>query len=139
MIDCIYFGALLLGSALAATPFGYTDRLSALNWANLDPTYSVCATGIYQSPININDTLAYSGSNPIINFPPIPNATVLNTGVLVKIPYTSVNGTASYDGHTYQIQQFHFHVPGEHRVDGYGYPSEMHLVFEDVRMQRVRG
>lgn len=85
MIECIYFGALLVGSALGATPFGYTDRLSALNWANLDPTYSVCATGIYQSPININDTLAYSGSHPIINFPPIPNATVLNTGVLVKI------------------------------------------------------
>jgi carbonic anhydrase len=117
----------------AATLFGYTNRLSPLNWANLDPTYAVCATGIYQSPINLDSTIPSASSNPIINFPPIPNATVLNTGVLVEIPYTSVNGTTYYEGHTYQIEQFHFHVPGEHRVNEEGYPSEMHMVHQDVR------
>ena len=125
--------ALFFRYTLAATPFGYTNRLSALNWANLDPAYAVCATGIYQSPINLDSTIPSASSNPIINFPPIPNATVLNTGVLVEIPYTSVNGTTHYEGHTYQIEQFHFHVPGEHRVNEEGYPSEMHMVHQDVR------
>jgi len=123
----------------AATPFGYANRLSPLNWGNLDPTYAICATGKYQSPINLDDTISFAGTNLIIDFPPIPNATVLNTGVLVEIPYTSVNGTTNYEGQTYQIEQFHFHVPGEHRVNEEGYPSEMHMVHQDVRNNPCSG
>ena len=132
MATCLLV-SFFLGFASAATPFGCTNRLSALNWGNLDPTYAVCATGIYQSPINLDDTISFATTNPIINFPPIPNATVLNTGVLVEIPYTSVNGTTNYESHTYQIEQFHFHIPGEHRINEEGYPSEMHMVHQDVR------
>ena len=29
---------------------------------------------------------------------------------------------------TYQLKQFHFHAPSEHRVDGKDYPMELHLV-----------
>ena len=130
---CLIATCLFFSYVSGATPFGYTNRLSALNWANLDPTYAVCATGIYQSPINLDNTIPFAHTNPIIKFPPLPNATLLNTGVLVEVPYTTVNGTTIYQGHTYQIQQFHFHVPGEHRVNEEGYPSEMHMVHQNVR------
>lgn len=114
------------------TPFGYTNRLSPLNWANLDPSYAVCATGIYQSPINLDDTIPFVQQNPVINIPPLKSATLLNTGVLVEVPYTAVNGTTSYGGHLYQLAQFHFHTPGEHRVNQEFYPAEMHMVHHDV-------
>lgn len=135
MASFVYFCFLsvLIPYVSGATPFGYTNRLSALNWANLDPTYEVCATGIYQSPINIDSTIPFATVNPVIDFPPLSNATLLNTGVLVEIPYTSVNGTVYYNGTTYQIAQFHFHVPGEHKVNLLSYPAEMHIVVQDVR------
>lgn len=134
MASHVYFLILsvVISHVSAATPFGYTNRLAAINWGNLDPAYAVCATGIYQSPINLDNTIPFASVNPVINFPPLANATLLNTGVLVEIPYTSVNGTVYYEGHTYQIAQFHFHVPGEHKVNLESYPSEMHMVLADV-------
>jgi carbonic anhydrase len=117
----------------ATTPFGYTDRLSPLNWGNLDPLYSVCETGIHQSPINLDDTISFTPSNPEINIPILKTATVENTGVLVEVPYpSSVNGTAIYDGITYHLVQFHFHTPGEHRLNEVFFPAEMHMVLEGV-------
>ena len=34
----------------------------------------------------------------------------------------------SYAGTTYDLKQFHFHLPGEHRISSAGYVMEMHLV-----------
>ena len=39
-------------------------------------------------------------------------------------PGSSIN----YAGKTYDLLQFHFHLPGEHRISGGGYVMEMHLV-----------
>jgi len=137
MASLIYLGILaaVISFVCGDTPFGYTNRLSPLNWANLDPAYQTCATGLYQSPINIDSNISFALVNPVINFPVLPNATVLNTGVLVQVLYSAVNGvngTAYYNGTTYQIVQFHFHVPGEHKVNYLSFPAEMHMVLEST-------
>ncbi len=36
---------------------------------------------------------------------------------------------ASIRGRRFQLQQFHFHTPGEHVIDGKRYPLELHLVY----------
>ncbi|HET7062529.1 MAG TPA: carbonic anhydrase family protein, partial [Nitrosospira sp.] len=40
--------------------------------------------------------------------------------------------TLSVNGDTYTLSQFHFHAPAEHLENGYKYPMEMHLVFQDA-------
>ena len=32
----------------------------------------------------------------------------------------------------YQLQEYHFHIPGEHKIKGNIYPSEVHYVFEEI-------
>ena len=34
----------------------------------------------------------------------------------------------TFGGMTYELQEFHFHLPGEHRISNTGYVMEMHLV-----------
>jgi hypothetical protein len=54
--DCLH--GTVYGRSLVkrdTSTFGYANRLSALNWANLDPAYEVCATGLFQSPINLDN------------------------------------------------------------------------------------
>ena len=39
----------------------------------------------------------------------------------------------SWKGEKYSLQQFHFHTPSEHTINGIQFPMEMHLVHTDVR------
>jgi len=42
----------------------------------------------------------------------------------------AVNGTLVDGGKTYDLAQFHFHTPSEHRVNEEIYTMELHFVFE---------
>lgn len=84
---------------------------------------------IYQSPIRINsdDTfnleqvLCLQGQNKKAIFDPITkNFNVQNT-VLLNIR-----------NKTYQLEQYHFHVPGEHIIDGKKYAGEIHYLFVEI-------
>jgi carbonic anhydrase len=48
-------------------------------------------------------------------------------------PGSSIN----YDGTTYHLKQFHFHLPGEHRIASRGYVMEMHLVHQTTDEQNI--
>jgi carbonic anhydrase len=129
--DC--FHGTRLAKRTTNTPFGYTNRLSALNWANLDPSYYACATGLYQSPINLFGNISFATTNPVFEIPVLETATLLNTGVLVEVPYpASANATIFYNKKQYLLEQFHFHVPSEHRINEEFFPAEMHMVSENL-------
>jgi carbonic anhydrase len=120
-------------SGFTPPDFGYTNLLSALNWQNLNVTaYSACAEGLIQSPIDLNDTIAFASQNPLVHIPPLNKAVLQNTGVLVEIVYPTGFGLTVYNGTTWQIDNFHFHAPGEHRVYQEFFPVEMHIVNSDV-------
>jgi hypothetical protein len=53
----------LTATVSAATSFGYTNHLSALNWQNLN--YAVYATGIYQSLVDLNNLIPFATINVI--------------------------------------------------------------------------
>lgn len=42
-------------------------------------------------------------------------------------------GRLEVDGVTYELKQFHFHTPSEHRIDGEAFPMEMHLVHQAAK------
>jgi carbonic anhydrase len=120
----------LVSFASAAAPYSYTGLEGPLHWGELDPSYSACSEGDYQSPINIVDGLPLA---PVtFNFPAITsNFTLLNNGHYLELtPPTGSQYTANLNGTVYNLVQFHFHTPSEHHWNLKSYPLEGHFVFE---------
>ena len=100
----------------------------------------VCATGMKQSPIDINTTTAMYDSNlggfTLVNYDITPagvNFTAKNDGTTLKISFDSDVYNVSGGGlpGTYTTVQFHLHwgsnnnQGSEHTVDGMMYPAEV--------------
>jgi carbonic anhydrase len=82
--------------------------------------------GLLQSPINIAGNaprspamLTFSYQNSRMN--------VINNGHTVQVNYDP-GSTLTINGKVHRLAQFHFHVPGEHLIDGVAPAMEMHLV-----------
>jgi carbonic anhydrase len=106
--------------------FAYEGAEGPSNWARLDPAWSPCGAGKEQSPIDLSGAedgtvapldLAYRASS----------ATAANTGHAIEVVLTDA-GTVNAEGTAYELEQFHFHAPSEHRIAGRRFPAEMHLV-----------
>jgi carbonic anhydrase len=113
--------------ASTATPFGYTDSLSPILWANLDPSYSNCATSNVKSPINLANGTALSTENLSINIPVAESSIMQNLGWTVEVLFS---GTTTLGDSTFDFKQFHFHTPSEHRIKKEHFPLEMHMVHQ---------
>jgi carbonic anhydrase len=83
--------------------------------------------GKSQSPINIARSRAAAGKHKIKFHYQSSKEHIDNLGHTVKVTYDS-GSSLDYDGHRFDLIQFHFHTPSEHLLDGVTYPMEMHLV-----------
>lgn len=117
----------LCAASVQASEWGYHGEHGPEHWGTVSP---VCASGVNQSPIDIDDTVSaklaplevhYSGSVTALT----------NNGHSLQ---ASVNGsnTLSVDGKTFTLQQFHFHTPSENLIKGHQYPLEAHFVNADA-------
>ena len=83
--------------------------------------------GLIQSPINIiTDSLTEGHHQIKANFDS-SHIEIVHLEHSVRINYDS-GSTVVFDGRVYEFQQFHFHTPAEHLIDGITYPMEVHLV-----------
>lgn len=85
-------------------------------------------SGKMQSPINIdtNQISAVSPDNGVIKFNDrsfVKN--VENTGLNIKV---TSDGEILVNGRTFKLEQFHFHYPSEHTINGKHFPMEAHFV-----------
>ena len=85
------------------------------------------SNGVRQSPINIVTGEAAPGQHALALHYQRSREHVTNTGHTVKVNYDP-GSSLELDGKTYDLQQFHFHTPSEHQLDGTTYPLELHLV-----------
>jgi len=115
-------------------PFGYEDRLSALNWANLSPQNYLCATSKTQSPINLSSNISFAQEHAQVAVPMTVNASLINLGTNVEVAFEGQEGGGAtiLGGETYKLVQFHFHTPSEHRVEREYFPVEIHMVHENI-------
>jgi carbonic anhydrase len=111
-----------------------TFALLAVSW--LAP--AAVRAGLMQSPIDIRSEHSIFTTLPALGFSYSSGVTlnVVNTGspdheatVRANVPA----GAASLDvaGTTYNLLQFHFHLPGEHLLNGHEFDMELHLVHQD--------
>jgi carbonic anhydrase len=130
-------GAVAVAAALmAASPgavaqeFGYLGEIGPSHWSELNPAeWAACNAGQSQSPVNLRNPgqlelldVAYSEST----------GKIFNNGHTVEIEVESGTNTLVLDGVAYELAQFHFHTPSEHRRGGRGFDMELHLVHKSA-------
>lgn len=118
-----------------ANSFNYTNLGGPLNWFGLNTTAnSACSKGSHQSPIDIvTDVIEYAPSGSLnFSVTNVPSAKFENLGSGLEVVIT--NGSLVANNITYPLAQFHFHTPGEHRINEEYFPMECHFVFETESM-----
>lgn len=94
-------------------------------WADLSYRFSAC-DGSQQSPIDLTDASSTDDGPTLETSYSTAEGTVVDTEHSIQVNTT--DGTLTYDGTTYDLLQFHAHMPSEHTVDGRDYAGELHLV-----------
>ncbi|MEO6564252.1 MAG: carbonic anhydrase family protein [Nitrosospira sp.] len=107
--------------------------------AQADVVDNVLAGMEAQSPIDIRRDNTYFGHlSPVqFNLSSDTNLSVINNGSpgkekTIRANVVSGAGSATADGDTYKLVQFHFHTPSEHLENSKATPMELHLVFADA-------
>jgi carbonic anhydrase len=130
-LTCLLSGLLLIFvTACAAKParWTYAGDKGPERWARLTPEFSACQ-GKNQSPIDLTRFIE-ADLEPITFAYRAGGNVIVNTGHTVQVDYAA-GSSISVDGIRFVLTQFHFHAPGEHRIDGRSYPMEAHLVHVD--------
>jgi carbonic anhydrase len=110
--------------------WAYTGMEGPRYWGDISPSYALAKEGKAQSPINIDtNTLAQSGTvkKPLFRFVPEEFELENNGHTIELIPVRKL-GAVVLDGVESTVQQFHFHLPGEHTVDEKSFAMELHIV-----------
>ncbi|KXH69017.1 carbonic anhydrase [Colletotrichum salicis] len=110
--------------------FGFDGLNGPLNWHSISSNNSACALGRTQSPINVQESNTKQIQGSTITFSPdqYPEGGELEN--LSGFLEVRANGTMENGGKTYNLRQFHFHTPSEHRINGEHFPLEVHFVWE---------
>lgn len=113
--------------------WGYHGAGGPAHWGDLKSTFKTCSAGHRQSPINLEATEAAHLIPLSIHYKVSP-LDLVNNGHTVQANYSKGSyitlGTERYD-----LLQFHFHTPSEHRVADRSFPMEIHFVHRNKRGQ----
>ncbi|MBB6444232.1 carbonic anhydrase [Bacillus benzoevorans] len=119
--------------------WSYEGETGPPYWGQLDPSFASCEKGREQSPIPIESSLK-EGQKELdaIKGQYQPAAVMLlNTGHAIQADVTAPNNKIRIDGKVYNLLQFHFHNPSEHKINGKQYPMEIHFVHQDEHQRIV--
>ena len=119
----------------AGPAFGYTGLQGPLNWHSLNENNTKCAKGRFQTPINLDTGVrSEPGIGYQISYPNTSNATFENLGTTVEVLGEDIGGHLTFGGINWELKQFHFHAPSEHRILEEFYPMEVHFVHSNSGM-----
>ena len=123
----------IMPAAAMASHWSYEGEGSPEHWGALSEEYKTCQTGMNQSPINIDKTLAAHLSALSVHYTDGP-VTLINNGHTIQAGLKTTTGdTVAIDDVIFTLQQFHFHAPSENTVHGRHYAMEAHLVHKDAK------
>ena len=109
--------------------WSYHGKADPTHWADGVPDNAACRSGHRQSPIALSETTAQRvASKDFAIHYEAGSVALLNNGHTIQANVSDANDTVTYKGESYKLDQFHFHTPSEHTLDGKSYPMELHLV-----------
>ncbi len=119
-----------------AAHWGYGEGDGPDRWSSLKGDWALCASGTAQSPIDLHGTEDASDVDRLALDLPEASLRVirqehvlhpLNNGHTIQVN-VDAGDTLTIGDQSFVLQQYHFHSPSEHTVNGTHYPMEMHLV-----------
>jgi carbonic anhydrase len=125
---------LLPGTARATTTPSWNHDPGSLigpsHWAEIDPAFSACGTGMHQSPVDIETAqVGVLHSPPLLLRYDASELAIENTGHVVEVPIPpGVEDVLLIGANHYKLTQYHFHAPSEHTVNGRHADVEGHFV-----------
>lgn len=119
-------------SAVTSPPrWTYDGERGPERWGALDPAYAACRDGERQSPIDI-DRADPARLAPLEFHYRVTMLDMAQDGHTVRVNYRP-GSYVTIGEDRFDLVQFHFHTPGEHRIGGKRFPMEMHLVHRNAR------
>lgn len=97
------------------------------HWGDLDPSFGTCAMGQGQSPVDLHPPAQGPDIDSIVFDYQPTKLNMVNNGHTIQVMYDP-GSFLVLDDQRYELQQFHFHVPSEHHLNGLEFPMEAHLV-----------
>jgi carbonic anhydrase len=113
-----------------ATHWTYDGAAGPSHWGELDPTFATCGTGKHQSPIDLANASSKDLKDPELHYKP-SELRVLNNGHTVQVNYDK-GSYMEVDGERFDVVQFHYHAPSEHRINGKAFAAELHVVHKNA-------
>lgn len=120
------FVCLAPGIVWAQHEWGYSGATGPNHWSEISP---LCGKGHAQSPVNIVHTEVKDLPNLEFTYRASP-LKVIDNGHTIQVNYAP-GSALIVGGHTYELQQFHFHHKSETAIHGKHSPLELHLVHKD--------
>ena len=113
--------------------WGYEGKIGPEFWAKLSPKYRLAAEGKRQSPINIPSKSTVPAQLPVLKFEyQKERIAAVNNGHTIQ--HNEKRGSFLHVGsRVYALEQFHFHVPSEHTINGRHADMEIHFVHKSER------
>ncbi|RAH68281.1 carbonic anhydrase family protein [Aspergillus aculeatinus CBS 121060] len=120
------------GDQAAINLFNYTELGGPFTWHHINKANAACSQGKHQSPIDVlSEEVDYvASSSLVLDIPAADEAKISNLGSGLEVALAQGTLSVSED-YQYQLAQFHFHTPSEHRVDQEYFPLEVHFIFKD--------
>ena len=117
--------------AAGKAKWSYSGAAGPQHWGSLHASFSACADGKNQSPINLTRVLK-SALKPIVFSYKAGGREILNNGHTIQVNYAP-GSSITVDGKSFELKQFHFHAPSENTIEGHAYPLEGHFVHADAK------
>ena len=106
--------------------WGYSGDTGPGHWGDLSPDYVLAKTGQQQSPIDLTGSTGGDSMPLRFDYHASQIDLVYNGHTIEEIE--NQKSLLLIDEREFALEQFHFHSPSEHTVDGKHFAMEMHLV-----------
>lgn len=108
----------------------YDGAAGPAHWGDLEASYSTCASGKNQSPVNLTN-FTKADLKPIKFDYKAGGDEILNNGHTIQVNYAE-GSSITVNGQTFALKQFHTHAPSENTINGKLYAMEAHFVHADA-------
>jgi carbonic anhydrase len=126
LTTAVGIGPVLAGPAPADTGWTYEGDRGPEHWGALSPAYAACSEGRLQSPIDIRDAQPIPYEPVVFRYRSQP-LEVVHDGRMIRL-LSPPGSELRLRGQTFALLEVHFHVPGEHRIDGEAGAAEIHFL-----------
>lgn len=123
-----------LSAQTNAQEFSYNGDDGPGFWGELSPDWAACsgtADDARQSPIDIS-RIRKDKNLTALDLQTFPTTIdIFNNGHTIEQHYDGTGSSITFEGTSYELQQFHFHTLSEHSVGGEQGVMELHAVFQE--------